>query len=248
MRQIKDVQKAKDSYIVNFEDELIHIDFEIYLKYRLKVGMSFDERSYDKLIKDNAFQVYYKLAIKKLKRMLTVFEMKTYLLNQGISQDLMKQIINHLVEKRYLDDELYVKTYIQLKSNLYGPKMISFHLKEKGVPFHLIDEALKKMDETHAVDQLISKKLVSLRHKSIRQTKVNLKQYLLQKGFSIEVIDCAISKLTFDKDKDFSNLKRTYEKLVLKMNGPLDYTQKQHITQKLIQKGYQLEDIKKIMS
>ena len=247
MKTIDDIQKTTTHYKVYIGKDILEIDPEIVLKYRLKVGMSIDTRAFHQMIKDNQYIIYYKLAIKKLKRMQTTYDMQQYLLSRGAHDDVLKQIIHALIEKKYLDDELYIKTYIQLKSKLLGPKMMTYQLKEKGVPFDLIDEAMKKLDESEVIETLIAKKLSSLKHKSVFQTKISLKQYLLQKGFSHDVIDEKISNLSFDDHQDMLNLKRTVDKLTAHMEQPFSYETKQALIAKLLQKGFQLNDIKKII-
>jgi SOS response regulatory protein OraA/RecX len=247
MKTINQLVKKKNQYHITFgEDQPITFDPEIVLKYRLKVGMAFDTKTYHQLIQDNDFNIYFQLAIKKLKKMMTTHEMKVYLSDQGAKDDIIKQIIKKLKDKKYLDDELYLKTYISLKAHQHGPKKLSYDLKQKGIPFELIEQALDSIDESPVISDLISKKLLSLKQKPYQQKLRLLKSYLLQKGFSNDVIDHHLSTMTYDQQTDLICLKKDYDKLYQKIKSDDVYEKNQKIIQKLYQKGYRIEDIKKI--
>jgi regulatory protein len=248
MKTINQLAKKKNQYHVTFgEDEPIIFDPEIVLKYKLKVGMSFDTKTYYQLIQDNDFNIYYQVAIKKLKKMMTTHEMKDYLSAQGAKDDIIKQIIKKLKDKKYLDDELYLKTYISLKAHQHGPKKLSYDLKQKGIPFEFIEDALNKLNESDVIQSLIDKKLPSLKQKPYQQKVRLLKSFLLQKGFSNDAIDHQLSTITYDQSSDILSLKKDYEKLNQKIKSDDLYEKNQKIIQKLYQKGYRIEDIKKII-
>jgi regulatory protein len=247
MKTIETVQKKTNYYLVVINNEEIQIDPEIYIKYHMRPGESFELKQYNEIITENILLINYKKAIKKLKKMMTTFEMKQYLEKEGVSEVIIKQIIFKLKSRKYLDDELYVKTYLSVKKGLLGPKKISYELKQKGIPFDIVDESVKSIDEHKDVHHLIQKKLASLRNKSNHQKKISLKTYLLSKGYSNAAIDSELNKLSLNQENDLENLKKDYEKLLYKLSGLKQDEKRQKITQKLYQKGYQIEDIKKII-
>jgi regulatory protein len=247
MKTIKEVIKKSNQYLITIDDEMIVFDPEIVLKYRLKVGNALEIKDYHQIIHDNDYLIYYKLAVKKLKKMMTAYEMKVFLTEKGSSEAVTKQILKSLKDKRYLDDELYLKTYIQMKSSSFGPKKLSYELKQKGIPFEMIESEISKINELPLINQLISKKLSSLKSKSHHQKLIQLKSFLLHKGFSSEYIDNLLSKLPYDEKSDLTNLKKEYDKLVLKIKSDNPYEKNQKIIAKLYQKGYPIEDIKKII-
>ncbi|TNF07736.1 MAG: hypothetical protein EP317_04235 [Bacillota bacterium] len=247
MKTVKEVIKKSNLYHVTIDDETISFDPEIVLKYRLKVGVTFDIKDYHQLMNDNEYLIFYKLALKKLKKMMTTYEMKTFLSEKNCRESIIKQILKTLTDKKYIDDVYYVKTYISLKSSSYGVKKLSYELKQKGVLFDLVEAELSKIDELPHIQQLITKKLPSLKNKSHYQTILKLKTYLLQKGFESDKIDHALSKLSYDEKADLSNLKKDFEKLEFKIKCDDPYEKNQKIMSKLYQKGYKIEDIKKII-
>ncbi|MDX9691782.1 MAG: RecX family transcriptional regulator [Acholeplasmataceae bacterium] len=248
MKTINQLVKKKNQYLVTFgDDEPIIFDPEIVLKYRLKIGSSFDVKTYHQLIEDNNFNIFYQLAIKKLKKMMTIHEMKVYLITQGASEAITKQMIKKLKDKKYLDDEIYLKTYISLKAHQHGPKKLSYDLKQKGIPFEFIENALNEINESEVIQSLMDKKIPSLKQKPYQQKVRLLKSFLLQKGFSNEAIDHELSTITYDQQSDITSLIKDYEKLNQKIKSDDLYEKNQKIIQKLYQKGYRIEDIKKII-
>lgn len=247
MKKIDSVIKKRGYIEVSVDDQVILFDDEIVIKYRLKAGDSI-ELSEWKLIKDENEQLlFYKLAIKKLKKMMTTHEMKVFLDSKGASSSIISDTIRKLKSKKYLDDELYIKTYIALKKDTYGPKKLEYELKQKGIPFEWIEKHLSHIDEHEIIKDLINKKLSSLKNKSSIQKKMNLKTYLLGKGFSQQIIDVVIQHLSFDDKDEQINLQKDYEKLIYKFSHLQGYEKEQKILTKLYQKGYTLSDIKKIM-
>jgi SOS response regulatory protein OraA/RecX len=247
MKTIESVIKKRGYIEVSVDDQVILFDDEIMMKYKLKVGVSI-ELSEWKLIRDeNEHLLFYKLAIKKLKKMMTTHEMKVFLESKGASSSIISDTIRKLKSKKYLDDELYIKTYIAFKKDTYGPKKLEYELKQKGIPFEWIEKHLSTINEHEIIKDLIDKKLNSLKNKSTIQKKMSLKTYLLGKGFSLQIIDIMIQSLSFDDIDEQSNLKKDYEKLIYKFSHLQGYEREQKILTKLYQKGYTLSDIKKIM-
>jgi len=248
MKTIQIIIKKRGFVEVTVDEDIIVFDDEIIMKYKIRVGDSFESIIWNNILKENNVIIYYNLAIKKLKKMMTTHEIKVYLESKGASSSTILEVVKKLKSKKYLDDELYLKTYISIKKGIYGPKKISYELRQKGIPFEWIEQAVQHIDEDQIIYDLVQKKLSSLKYKSNLQKKLSLKTYLLNKGFSQEAIDHQLNQLAFDDTDELSNLKKDYEKLFNKLTHLDGYEKKQKILSKLFQKGYALSDIKKIMS
>ena len=248
MKTIKNIIKKRGYVEVIVDEDIIVFDDEIIMKYKMKIGDSFEPIIWKNIREENDFNIYYQLAIKKLKKMMTTHEIKGFLESKGASSRTITEIVKKLKSKKYLDDELYLKTYISMKKGVYGPRKLNYELRQKGIPFEWIEQAIQKIDEQSIIFELVQKKLASLKHKSNLQKKLNLKTYLLSKGFSQEAIDHQLNQLVFDDSNELANLKKDYEKLCDKFNHLQGYEKEQKILSKLFQKGYALSEIKKIMS
>lgn len=241
MIEITEVIKKSKIYTIRVNQEVMDIEPEVVLKYRIKPMMSMDDKTFQALINDQNYYHYLKKGLKKLSRMMTSFEMKSYLIDQACPMPVIKQIIMHFESKSYLNDQVYVKNYIEFKKNSDGPKLLRFKLLEKGILNELIDQAFKNYDEEAILMEIIPTKVKSIKKESIRQMNAKLRAYFMNKGFTLDIVDHVISKtidwtIYDDKDvilKEFNKIYKQYQK---KLEG---YELKKKIYEKLYQKGYQ---------
>jgi regulatory protein len=251
MKKIIEIKKKNnDQYTVVFNDESLVIEQETYFKYRQVLLNEISKKDFDQMFDFNQYTYLYKIGIKKLKKLMTKKEMYEFLTLNGGKESIVKQIVLKFQEKKYIDDYYYAKTYIQLKNNTEGPIVIKNKLMKKGINIDLIDELLNLIDYDHIVKNLIIKKLKTIRNKSKRDTYQILTRYLIQKGFDIDQMKNMIEyEMKFYQFDDLEVLKLEYEKLRMKYQNKFDEKElKIKLTQKLYQKGFNIEDIKKCMS
>ena len=83
-KTITDIKKLKSGYKVTFDNEYIStIEIDIYIKYRLKSGLSLEKDTYYQMLAENDKIHFTKLGIIKLKRMQTKKELTDYLVDKG---------------------------------------------------------------------------------------------------------------------------------------------------------------------
>lgn len=249
MKKIVEIIKKNKVYDVQFNDQLITVEPEIFLKYHLKLQLEIDQKTFNALCHDNAFTYFNKLGIAKLKRMLTVHEMQEYLFSKGASEAIVKQLIHHYIEKKYLDDFAYARLYTQLKQTSEGPAMISNKLHEKGISREIIEGFTKRIDEQSILKEQLPKKMASIKNKSKKQMIQTLKGFYLRKGFSLEAVDQVIKKsLSAYSEDEIALIKKNYAKLYRKYSTKIDEKElKYFLIQKLYAKGFKIEDIKKVI-
>ena len=249
MKTVTDVKKLKSGYKVSFNDqEMIDIELDIYFKYHLKPGESLDEKQY-KLMMDENHKLYYtKLGALRLKKMQTYYELKTYLSEKGCPNHILKEVMKFFLDRKYVNDIDYVKTYIELKKHQEGPKLISSKLEQKGVSKEIIDSYIYQVNQSEILTDLIPKKLNSFKHKTKKQALQSTKIHFMTKGFDREVIEPILfSKSHLYHGDDKALLSRTFDKLYVKYKDKKQgYELKNILKQKLYQKGFSFEDIENI--
>jgi regulatory protein len=250
MKTIKEIVKKTKHYDVKFNDDIIPVEPEIFLKYHLKLMDTLDDKTYKALIDDNAYIYYDKLGIVRLKKMQTTKELKDYLISKGAKEALIKQLVHKYSERKYLDDFAYAKMYTQMKRNTNGPKVIFNYLREKGISNEIIEGFTKRIDEHMVLSALIPKKIKTIKNKSQKQIIQTIKGYYLRKGFSLEAIESQIKKSISNIEVDEIGLiKKEYIKLLKKYkNKDQDKSTEYQIIQKLYAKGFKIEDIKKAIN
>lgn len=249
MKTITEITKKSKNYEVFFNGELLVIEPEVFLKYRLSPGKEIDIKTFHELIKENEYIYFYKLGIIKLKRMLTRKEIKDFLLSKGASDSIAKQVVQKYVERKYVDDNLYAKDYIAQKKYSDGPLVIEHKLREKGIDPAVIQSLLEKNDELQILLELIPKKMKSVSKKSKKQALQTVKGFFIRKGFHMDIVDQALKNaLDYYIGNELSLIEKDYQKLLKKYQSKVDQHNIQYeIIQKLYAKGYPIDDIKKVV-
>ena len=110
-----------------------------------------------------------------------------------ISQNEKENILNYLIDNRFVNDKRFAYAFVRGKINQsgWGVNKISFHLMQKGIDKEIIDEALGQTDEEVYRQRLID--ILKVKSKTIKaandfEKKRKLAAYAMQKGFESSLI------------------------------------------------------------
>jgi regulatory protein len=233
--------KDEDVHI-EIEDETFVISYALFLKYQLKLGMELSQSLKEQISNDVLFERLYIEAKKYLKRMRTSDEVKTYLLKISSKEAMIKQVIEDLKDKKYVDDRSYVKRYIQTHEH-YGPNKCIFELMKKGIKKDDIQVVLKSIDfkaKLQSIIELCSKKNQKLsHHKKIQKCFM----YASQLGYESHHIQNYLSALEQTPMQEDASLKAFFLKTSRKLKGNT-YEKCQSWIKKAMQQGFHYEDAK----
>ena len=105
-----------------------------------------------------------------------------------ISQKEKDEILDYLLDNRFVDNERFAKSFVRGKINQsgWGVNKIRFHLMQKGIDKETIDEALGQTDEEIYRQRLID--VLKAKSKTVKaandfEKKRKLAAYAMQKGF-----------------------------------------------------------------
>jgi len=231
-------------YKLNLDDNtniLLHED--LILKYELLIYREIDSKKIEQLLEENKSYIAYDLALNYLnKKMRSKKEIKEYLSKKEISAELINNAIKKLEEQGYLSDVSYTRAFINDKINLSndGPYKIKEQLIKLGIMEEIILKELEVFDkelEQTRVEKLIDKQVRSNHTKSNYLLKKKIMEWLINLGYSREVVITSLDKVEIDDDdlrkKEYDKL---YKKLSRKYSGKeLEYKLKQ----KMYQKGFE---------
>lgn len=116
-----------------------------------------DDRAYDKAMQRALRLLLY--------RGRSVKELRTRLQEKGFRNDIVEQVVERLLELRYLDDGIFAREWARscAVNKLWGNTRIAVSLREKGVSGDHIDEALlyarEELSEREAIRRLVGKRL-----------------------------------------------------------------------------------------
>ena len=227
----------------------------IIIKYNLLTPRELSKYEYKTITKVKIEDVLFEKALVFIDfKMRTISEVKKRLRKEVDDETLINKIIKRLKENKYLDDNHYVETYVneKIEFDLVGPRHIKQKLIGKGIHFDLIDQHLIKYSGEHEYDKIneIIKNATKFRiKKPYKKAYLSLKQKLISKGFSLNVIESA---LISNKDE----IKAVIDELPLleielskqlKRYDISKYEDKNKVIKALMSKGFDYDLIKRCM-
>lgn len=122
----------------------------------------------------------------------TIKEIEDRLRKKDFTEDIIKAVVDYLLENDYLNEERFAKMWIRSRKNHHprGRKLIYKELKNKGINQRIINIALNQYlsqeDELEMAEYLMAKWL--RRRKKEDSSSYKLKNYLANKGFSYNLV------------------------------------------------------------
>jgi len=211
--------KLKDGqYKIILEDLTnIVVHEDLILKYDLLLTKKMDEKTKEKILKENLNYIAYSIALKYISiRMRSIKEVHDYLDNKGVDKKIIDNCLSLLISNGYLNDEHYTKAFINDKINLSsdGPHKISKDLALKGVSESIIQNNIGSFLEDIQIDKctkIVNKLTKTNRTKSVIMLKKKLINHLINLGYSMDVINIAIKDLVSENNTDI--MKKEYQKI-----------------------------------
>lgn len=127
-------------------------------------------------------------------------EVANKLREMGMIPRAIDQILGHLIQENFLNEERFAKSYARGKFNIkkWGKKRIVNELKMRDISKYNITSALKEIDENeylNTLDLLAVKRLEAIREKNIEKRKKKLADYLLYRGWESHLVYNKITAL-----------------------------------------------------
>ncbi|MCK9186730.1 RecX family transcriptional regulator [Candidatus Gracilibacteria bacterium] len=125
-----------------------------------------------------------------------------------IEVDIINEVINRLLELKYLDDTEFVKDYVlsRIQFKPRGISLIKQELRVKGIHKNIIEGGFENIDydESKACEDLIQKKMKLWTKHPAQKRKEKAFQFLASRGFSKEAIYTSLkSCYSSDREQDY---------------------------------------------
>ena len=245
--------KTYDDYVmVYLDDDKIMIPIESYCKYNLSSLNGLDHNLYTIFKKQENEIKAYRSCLRKLSgKDYTIYQINKHLDKYDIDKTVKKDIVDILCSYGLLDDEKYCIS----KSNYYDNNDISFRqirqkLLKDGIDKDLIEKNLSYDDsrELSKAIKIASKCDRSITNKPVRAKKQSILNRLHTYGFDLETAKKALESISVISENEDYILSKEYDKALNKYSKKYcDYELKQRIYASLLRKGFDLEDIKRIV-
>lgn len=248
--KIKSYRKLKNNlYEIEFQNyEKIILYDDVILKYELllKKEISKDLLG-EMMLENNSLHCYYK-ALQYLNfKNRTKKEIENYLVQNNFQQEEIERAINMLENKKLINEENYLKAYVndQIHLTNNGPFKIIKKLKDLGFQEKHIKEYLNTFSEEiwkEKLESIIAKKMKGNKSLSIKKLKEKIVYNLLNEGFKKEDILEILEN--FNPKNNVDVVQKEASKLRIKLNKK--YENKEllfQIKKRLLNKGFESEEI-----
>ncbi len=190
MEIISSIQKQRGGYyLVSFEGgEKAKVPLPLLKSFPLKINTAVDLNDYFETHKKEAFKFASERAVFLLsKKDYTTKEMYYKLIDVGYTEEIVNELLQYMLERRFLDDRRYAEQYIKRKKNKYGSNKIKQGLLYKGVDKQIVNESLELFvqdDESlELAIALVNKYIKSRMHFEENKLYNNAVAMLVRKGF-----------------------------------------------------------------
>jgi len=242
-------KKIKNKYKVYLDnDDTLDLYENIILKYNLLLKKEITDKNIDIIKEDNNKEEAYEKALNYINiKMRSTKEIYNYLKKKEYSNILIDEIIEKLKKSNFLNDELYIKSYINDKINLSidGPIKIKNYLIHQNLDETIIDKYIYDIDNKllrNKLDTLINKKIKTIKNASGNVLKYKVLNYFINLGYDKYMIEDTLSSKNLKNDGGEKEYNKLFNKYSKKLSG---YELENTIRQKLYQKGYDYNEIKK---
>ncbi len=129
----------------------------------------------------------------------TRWEVLNKLRKKSVDEDDIDEIIDYLTEKGYIDDEAYMKLFIDYHLFESGDsiKEVSYKLLRKGIDKDMMNRIFSDVqdyNESEIIYQNILRKFEDM-DLSDKTIQLKVKKYFYTRGFSYESINIAVEKI-----------------------------------------------------
>ncbi len=103
------------------------------------------------------------------------------------------QIIVHLIQENYLNEERFAKSFVRGKFNIkkWGKKRINSELKFRNISKYNIKTAMKEIEDADYLDTLDAlslKRLAAIKETNVQKRRKKLADYLLYRGWESHLV------------------------------------------------------------
>ena len=234
---------------ITLTKQKIDLNDNIILRYELLLKKEIDDNTFNKMILDNNKEDIYNKTLNYISiKIRSKEEIYNYLNKKGYEKEDINNTITRLEKNNLINDDLYVKSYIHDKFYLSsdGLNKIKKYLLDLKLDECIINKYIDEIDREDILDKLnklIDKKIKSSKTYSGNILRLKLINYFFELGYNKSDIEEILNnKDLMDIDFGIKEYNKLYNKYSKKYDG---YELENYIRNKLYQKGYDLNEIKK---
>ena len=191
-------KKGNNNYLLYLSDgREIKINEDVILKHKLLYKQEIDEFLLNEIITDNNDYDIYTKCVKYIGiRLRSKNEIIDFMKRKGVSDALINETVDKLIEHKLIDDEVYAKAFIndKMKFTTMGPYRIKDELRRQHIDEEVINKYLDLVADEFwekKIDKQMTKLIKSNKNKVTLRNKIY--NNLTNLGYSPEMISSKIS-------------------------------------------------------
>lgn len=195
-------KKSNGLYKVYIDDDNYIISEEVILKYKLLYKKEISEEDLNNILEETNYYDIYNKCVKYISyRIRSKYELRNYLTKFKLDYSTIENIINKLEENNLINDEAFVKAFINDKINFTtsGPYKIKLELLKHNIDKYLIDKYLDNIDKDliyNKISKIVEKNLKNKKYpKSVLKNKIY--KTLINNGYYNDDIMYILNKYEF---------------------------------------------------
>jgi regulatory protein len=163
----------------------------------LKVGQELTDEKINQLKEQDAIEVALQSAIKYLSfRPRSEDEVRKNLKKKNFQDHVINEIVERLQRGGLVDDQKFAELWIENRSEFRprSSRVLRIELRQKGIPFKIIDTIISKIDEDHLAYQAATKQARKYRGLEWQDFRKKMYGFLARRGFDYGIISTIIPK------------------------------------------------------
>ena len=253
MPLIKKIKILKNKVSITFDKgEKLSIDKDVYTNFYLYEGKQMDKKEYNALVSLNNSNQLLQYALKiRSKSLYSEYQMREKLYNKDASKKDVDKVIKTLKQYELIDDNAYAYDLMEYYNSInYGKNKIIHKLSDKGIFIETINKLKFPVSiEKKKANNILNKLEKKYEKYNYSQKKSHIYNAYLQLGFDNDIASEMTNKIKESSSKEENEkLKSDYQKVKTRLERKYKGQElKQKIIQNLMQKGYRLNDIIKVV-
>ncbi|MBR0138511.1 MAG: RecX family transcriptional regulator [Erysipelotrichaceae bacterium] len=259
MRKLEKIRAKNEEVKVFVGDEDTQTSFLISLNQFLDLGlrenMEVSDELFDSLKSAHSWYYAFSRALRRLSASDQSESEIRELLDKvdGLTDKQADDIISHLRDYGYIDDESIVRSFFENDhQRLVGKRKTAHNLSQRGIDRQLIDNLSHLADERSQIDACFRKaqNLIKKTHGlSKRQAMAKVRDGLYAAGFENDIIDTVIAQSDFERDET-DDIVKAYELAYKRYSRSAKDRRslRQKVYQYLYNKGFESYNITEVMN
>ena len=249
---ITKIKVYKKKVTIYVDKKKIDVDKSVYPNFYLYEGKDLSPKELKEIENANSNVKLLAYAMKlRQKSVISEYKLREKLYNKEASKKDVDYVIKMMKAYDLINDEALANDYLEYYNSLnYGKNKIKSKLSEKGI----FEEYINKLKFPASIELKKAKNLLpKFEKKYEKYNSVSKKQHIynayIQQGFDIDVAKEMVGQVKDSNPKDeLTKLKSDYSKVKTRLSRKYQKKElKQKCIQALLQKGYRLNDIIKVV-